>query len=144
MAKFESKGYCPCNSVASLISEVIDKRLTGLWSLIGASVVCINESDLLTVDGSAVDNMFSKDPIAYPLMEKIIRYNVNAEKISVYQDHTKGCLNMQSFETLYQTLTQVKNPVPVVAAESKYTVIICEDKEPNTIAVRFWDLTACW
>lgn len=143
MAKFEREGYCPCNSVASLIAEVSDKRLIGLWSLIGASVVCINESDLLTVDGSAVDDMFSKDPIAYPLMEKIIRYNVNAEKISVYQDHTKGCLNMQSFETLYQTLTNVKNPTLVVAAGSKYTVIICEDKEPNKVAVRFWDLTAC-
>lgn len=146
MAKYENEGYCPCNTVSAILASANDLRLIGLWSILGESVVCHNESDLLTVDSEAVDAMFSTDSIAYRLMETIIRYNGRADKIIVLQNHKGGCLNRQSYSLLQDTFMSgdLTNPVLIVESKSRFAVILSESADPNVIELRFWDLDACW
>lgn len=143
MANFENEGYCPCNSVSKALASASDSRLFGLWSTIGNKVVCINQHQFATVNHASVEEMFTTDPIAFRLMQKIIAYNSNAEKICIYQDHKDGYINMQSYDTITETFKKLDNSELIVSAKSKFTVIIGEDKEPNTIAIYFWDLTSC-
>ncbi|MNW13428.1 hypothetical protein D3C71_2113800 [compost metagenome] len=50
---------------------------------------------------------------------------------------------MQSFDTISKKFLGIKNPEIIVAAKSKFTVIIGENENPNEIALYFWDLTSC-
>lgn len=143
MANYESEGYCPHDSLLKTLSSLQDSRIFGLWYLIGENVVCINTGTFSTVNTRAVNEMFSTDPIAFRLLSRIINYNSKAKKFSIYQDYTDGCINMQSFDTIAKKFLEIKNPEIIVAANSKYTVIIGEDKNPDEIAVYFWDLTSC-
>lgn len=143
MANFENDGYCPDSTISKILVSNPDSRLFGLWSVIGKNVVCIDQHPIATVNHSAVEEMFTQDPIAYRLMKRIIDFSSNVEKISIYQDHKDGCINMQSFSTISEKFSELKNPELVVTANSKFAIIICEDAEPNSIAVYFWDLSSC-
>lgn len=143
MANFENEGFCPCSSVSKTLISASDSRLFGLWSIIGPKVVCINQHKFATVNNTSVEEMFTIDTIAFRLMQKLIAYNSNAEKICIYQNYKDGYMNMQSFDTITETFKKLDNPELIVSAKSKFTVIISKDKEPNTIALYFWDLTSC-
>lgn len=143
MANFENEGFCPCNSVSKTLISAFDSRLFGLWSIIGPKVVCIDQHQFATVNHASVEEMFTIDPITFRLMQKLIAYNSNAEKICIYQNYKDGYINMQSFDTITETFKKLDYPELIVSAKSKFTVIISEDKEPNTIALYFWDLTSC-
>lgn len=141
MAKYEKEGYCPFDTVNSALHlEGSDRRLVGLWSLIGPSVVCIDEPNGLQVDYNAVINMFSDDHIAFPLMEKIVRYNANAKKIAVkqirYDDRGK-----QYYSDIQRILTNASNPQLVMQIGSCYIAIITA--VDYGIDLYFWDMNYC-
>lgn len=141
MAKYEKEGYCPFDTVNSALHlEGSDRRLVGLWSLIGPSVVCIDEPNGLQVDYNAVINMFSDDHIAFPLMEKIVRYNANAKKIAVkqirYDDRGK-----QYYSDIQRILTNASNPQLVMQIGSCYIAIITA--VDYGIDLYFWDMKYC-
>ena len=138
MAKFESQGYCPCQWV-DLSS---DTRLSGLWSLIGSSVVYEMEDAVkCSPDTSACDKVFSTDPIAYDVLSAIVKKNVNADKILVHQLHNGAC-NTQKTSDIQKVLGEATNPQLIVHAGSNFAVIIADAM--HGIDVWVWDLTSCW
>ncbi len=151
MAKYENEGYCPGAGPGLFYShpEVLNQkqRLIGLWSLFGSTVVCqdIDERGC-HLDTQAVHEMLTVDPMAEVIMTAIVKYNSGAEKVLIKQDHTDGCLNMQSQGMILKRLIELnsQNPQLIVAAASNFAAILCHGKEdPNTTEVWFWDLENC-
>ena len=136
MAKYENEGYCPSQWVD--LSK--DKRLYGLWSLIGASVVYESKADI-SPDTSTCDQIFSTDPISYDVLAKIVRKNVNADKILVHQIYN-GASNMQCTSDIQKILSEATNPQLILHAGSNFAVIIAD--AAYGIDVWVWDLKSCW
>lgn len=144
----QHEGFCPWNGVNQKLSiaDRIDKRLLGLWSIFGGSVVCSNESAQLTVDPNAVIEMFTTDTIAYQLMVNIVRRNPSATRIRIFQTRKgSGCSNMQTISCLQETLMSgnLVNPVLILEANSKYAVILATGESEEIIDLHIWNLAQC-
>ncbi len=138
MAKYENEGYCPCIWV-DLSS---DSRLSGLWSLIGPSVVYEKEDAIkCTPDIATCDRIFGIDLIAYDVLSAIVKKNVNADKILVHQLHNGSCTTQQTSD-IQKTLAEATNPQLIAHAGSNFIVIIAD--APYGIDVWVWDLTICF
>lgn len=136
MAKFESEGYCPFNSVMSAVrKEGSDDRLIGLWILFGPKVVCVDDANMSELDMDVVNKMFTDDPISFVLMKSIIEYNVNAEKVALKRIGSGGTQNSSDIQKI---LSDTKNPKLIVAPRSRYVAIIAEAQ--YGIDLYYWDL----
>lgn len=142
MAKFENEGYCPDTWVLQSWDENTDKRLIGLWSLIGDSIVYEKEDEHKCAPNSvACNQIFSTDVIAYDLLSAIVKKNANADKIKVRQLHNGACDN-QNASDIQKVMDEVTNPEIVVHAGSDFVVILADAEYGLDVWV--WDLRITW
>ena len=140
MAKFENEGYCPCIWVPKTWDDTTDKRLIGLWALVGASLVYEKEDkNGNTPDTTSCDQVFGKDPIAWDLLSAIVRKNVNADKIKVRQLHNGAC-NTQRVSDVQRVMAEATNPELIVHAGSRFVVVLAD--APYGLDLWVWDLLA--
>lgn len=122
------------SNVASLYSEVSkkleknsDKRLFGLWSLIGQKVTCSNKQE----KEDAI-KAFSADPISYKLITGIIYCNLNATSIRVQ------VMPRESIGTVAEVIREGKSNGLILVAGSKFAATTVPTD--NTINVLLWNL----
>lgn len=140
MSRYEKEGYCPGAWVPKLWDETSDKRLIGLWSLIGDSVVYIEEHEHnCTPDSAACNQAFGKDIIAYDLLAAIVRKNVNARKIAVYQLHSES-VNRQDIADIYKVMKKSNNPELVLHPASNFAAVLADTAYGMDVWI--WDLRA--
>ena len=142
MAKFEREGYCPNNDVSEVLrtNDDIDIRLHGLWSLIGPSVVCVQDDAAAVAKWDDVVDIFTIDPITYHLMDKLIRYESDANKIAVKQIWNGAC-NTQCYSDIQKVLMQAVEPQLVIHSGSRFAAVITSMN--YGIDLYIWDLTNC-
>lgn len=142
MAKFENEGYCPCIWVPKTWTEETSSCLSGLWSLVGGSIVYEMEDELhCTPDTASCDQIFGTDVIAYDVLSAIVKKNVNADKILVHQLHNGTC-GTQKVSDIQKVMSKVTNPELVVHAGSNFVVVLADAE--HGLDVWVWDLKSCF
>lgn len=138
MAKYETEGYCPQNSVWMELSKRGESVLQSLWDMFGSSVLC--QKDLKNTE--RVIEMFSKDPIAERLMKAVIL--LRAEK---QMDKVVICDNIGSTTEAYSVIektfkTELENhEVRLVAeAKSNFIVLLFAEENEKCINLKVFDL----
>lgn len=138
MAKFESEGYCPYSWVQKTWDESTDKRIIGLWSLVGASIVCESQDETeCIIDSEVIDQIFGTDVIAYDVLCAIVKKNASADKIKVRQLHSGGC-KTQKTSDIIKVISEVTNPELVVHAGSNFVLLLAD--ADYGLDVWVWDL----
>lgn len=138
MAKYEKEGYCPSAWVPKAWNENSDKRLIGLWNLVGDSIVYVEEREHnCTPDSAACNQAFGTDAIAYDLLSAIIRKNANADKIAVYQLRSKSC-NKQALSDIYRVMKRSTSPELVLHTASNFAAVLAD--ATYGMDVWIWDL----
>lgn len=138
MAKYENEGYCPANWVPKAWNEDSDKRLIGLWSLVGDSIVYVEEHEHhCTPDSAACNQAFGTDAIAYDLLAAIVRKNVKAKKIAVYQLHGKSS-NKQDLADIFKVMKRGTNPELVLHPASNFAAVLADTTYGMDVWI--WDL----
>lgn len=130
MAKYEHEGYCPCIWVPKTWNEETDTRLSGLWSLIGDSIVYEDNT-------ANCDEVFGVDRIAYDVLSAIVRKNVNASKIMVRQKR-RPVSNTQNIADIMVVLKDAINPEIIAHAGSNFIAILADANYGLDLWV--WDL----
>lgn len=142
MAKFESIGYCPNNSVCKAHgAEDADKRLIGLWSMIGPSVVYVTDTEGCAPNNVMVDKIFCEDNMAYRLLTSIIKTNPDVDKVQVHQIFEGAC-NTQRYGAIQDCLMGHEGAKLILAHGSNFAVVLHESSETQ-IDLYVWDLTTC-
>ena len=142
MAKFENEGYCPCIWVPKTWDENTDTRLSGLWSIVGASIVYEKRdkyNHVLSIE--ACNQIFGTDVIAYDVLSAIIKKNATADKIKVRQLRSGEC-NTQKTSDIQKVMGEVTNPELVVRAGSNFVVLLADAEYGLDVWV--WDLRITW
>ena len=142
MAKFENEGYCPCIWVPRTWDENTDTRLSGLWSIVGASIVYEKRdkyNHVLSIE--ACNQIFGTDVIAYDVLSAIIKKNATADKIKVRQLRS-GEANTQKTSDIQKVMGEVTNPELVVRAGSNFVVLLADAEYGLDVWV--WDLRITW
>lgn len=138
MAKFKNEGYCPSIWVPKTWDENTDKRLIGLWYLVGDSIVYEMEDEYnYPLDTTACDEIFGADVIAYDVLSAIVKKNVAADKIKVRQLHN-GAYNTQKTSDIQKILRKSINPLLIVHVGSNFIVVLADAEYGLDVWV--WDL----
>lgn len=139
MAMYEKEGYCPQNSVSTrLAADNADRRLAGLWSLVGPQTVY--SKDPYDTADSDLDTMFCDDPIAYELLASMVKKNPVAKKIVVHQVRNGAC-NSQSIKDISRVMAENENPQLIVADKSRYAVVLAD--ADYGLDIWAWNLWLC-
>ena len=142
MAKFEEEGFCPYIWVPKTWNENTDTRLSGLWSLVGASIVYEKRDKYnhpLSI--AACNQIFGTDVIAYDVLSAIIKKNATADKIKVRQLRS-GEADTQKTSDIQKVMGEVTNPELVVRAGSNFVVLLADAEYGLDVWV--WDLRITW
>ena len=142
MSKFEEEGFCPYILVPTTWNENTDTRLSGLWSIVGASIVYEKRdkyNHVLSIE--ACNQIFGTDVIAYDVLSAIIKKNATADKIKVRQLHN-GARNTQKTSDIQKVMGEVTNPELVVRAGSNFVVLLADAEYGLDVWV--WDLRITW
>ena len=109
-----------------------DHRLTKLWTeFIGQKVVVSNP--ITAQQMTAVDTLFSADPIAYRLMSQLILYQPKIEYIIAKQNE----------DDITAFIKNAKNPVLVIEPNSRFAAVIHKNSySESCVSVDFWKLTS--
>ena len=138
MAKYENEGYCPSAWVPKTWNENSDKRLIGLWSLVGDSIVYVEEHEHhCTPDSAACNQAFGTDAIAYDLLAAIVRKNVNEKKIAVYQLHSESD-NKQALSDIHKIMKRSTSPELVLHPASNFAAVLADTTYGMDVWI--WDL----
>ena len=143
MAKYSGEGFCPNDIVTKALMKNDDRKLYGLWSIIGSSVVCISDSNNpLSVEQDTVVEMLTIDPISLRLMKSIICYNGRAKRVQIVKGHKKAGPSELCSSTIQEVLVsgELINPCLVLEDKSNFAVILSENSKRTTIFVHMWDL----
>lgn len=128
MARYENDGYCPCMDVAQTLQNTkVDKRLYGIWWLIGDRIVCDK-----SVNSCEVVKLFTVDPIAAESMKALIQRL--PQKIVVHQQ--------QQTTTITECCKKLDNPEIIVAKGSKFVALVSNKtiSKNNVCHFYFWKL----
>ena len=142
MSKFEEEGFCPYILVPKTWNENTDTRLSGLWSIVGASIVYEKRdkyNHVLSIE--ACNQIFGTDVIAYDVLSAIIKKNATADKIKVRQLRSGEC-NTQKTSDIQKVMGEVTNPELVVRAGSNFVVLLADAEYGLDVWV--WDLRITW
>jgi len=143
MAELETEQKFSWEAVQEELENTVDKRLLGLWSIIGPMVeITYTSQDLCFVDVDSFTTMITRDYIAYNLMKAILLYSNTIEKIRVLQPHTNPCNSEQSYQGI-QVIMKDPTAKLVVESESKYIAILTTKEEDSEINLYFWELANC-
>lgn len=157
MANFEHVGYCPQSDVAvNLLNEAgAAKRLSkarpakdmnqadnfyqlyGLWTLLGAKIVYPEyDSGNRGSEWKNINKIFTTDSLAHKLMAELVKYHVEAERISVYKIEKE-----EADSTILDICQSLKCPKLIIESKSEFAVVISDDEENQGIYLNVFYLS---
>lgn len=112
--------------VSKKLEKHSDKRLFGMWSLL-PKVLCNKPETNTSIE------VFTEDPMAWQLINELIRSNLNASLIKmqiISKDRVLGIEQILKQETKHKL---------ILSARSRFAIVMIETSD-NTTKVVVWEL----
>ena len=140
MARYENEGYCPNQWLH--FDDTTDKRLIGLWAVVGPNVVYdMSKEDKCPPYTDTTDRVFDTDPVAFRVLKTIAEFGGIVKKVVVHQVHN-GAMNIQSLTDVYPIMQDLETPRLIAASSGKFLVVVGTKGE--TVQVYIWDLNSSY
>ncbi len=131
-------------AVQELLARYEESALLSRWAKIGGLIRIENDSyenDLQSKpDRESVIELFTTDPIARKLMDKLVTYLNRPLIISLHQRFDPQGKSQSLEEMLYWTRFLAKEPELVLAPHSRFAAVVSLGENQRRVLLHVWDL----